>query len=195
MVRAAEPPACQHKSTKKGPYICQMETRGTASGYQQFAKNTLPKWKLKANWILRQYARIWCLGESPDTINFDIAFNDVLVQFLLDEGFSEKDAETCLNLAYKKYSSHQECKPTFSTLADKWQWIVKNGLTESLFRKFMSEEVIGKIFCVSRFTEKALDEGIEVTDFILQPWLHYEYYLKLPAIPPVGHEGISDPEG
>jgi len=68
-----------------------MEPRAENQDQQCPAETALPKWKLRANWILRQYARIWCLRDNIYSINFDVAFRDVFVQLFMDEGMLEKE--------------------------------------------------------------------------------------------------------
>jgi hypothetical protein len=172
-----------------------METRAEASAQKQPPEEPLPKWKLKANWILRQYARIWCLKNNLHTINFEIAFKDVFIQFFffLDEGLLEKDAEGCITFAYNEYHLTHGRYPAFLFLADKWEWIVKNGLFAFLKNKFLADDTIEKIFYVARYTEECLGDN---EDFILcfpGPWIDYEHCLSLPCLPPRGHEWVDDP--
>jgi len=191
MVRAAEPHACQRKGTKKASYLYPMETR--AENLQSTEASILPKWKLKANWILRQYARIWCLHDNIHSINLDVAFRDVFVQLFLDEGLLEKDAECCIVFAYNEYRSRHGRDPRFFTKSGKWRWIAKKGLFSFLKKKFLSDKTIQKIFYVARYTETTIGQDERFFFSSYGPWIDFEECLALPCLPPREHEWVDDP--
>jgi hypothetical protein len=195
MVRAAEPPASLRKGTKKAPYICGMETRAGASAQKQPTKETLPKWKLKANWILRQYFRIWCWKDHEYSINFDVAFKDVYTQFFLDNGLLSKDAESCITFAYNEFRLQHGHYPVFRNKdVAKWKWIIKKGMFSFLRERFLSDKTIKKIFYIAWRTEIMLSvAGNPIFDCTKLPSINFDYYLSLPCIPPCGHEWVDDP--
>jgi hypothetical protein len=181
---------------EKVPHICRMEPRAAAQEQHRSAENILPKWKLKANWILRQYAKIWGREDYLYTIDFDSAFKDVFVQFFLDEGLLEKDAQTCIMFAYNEYRQRHKRDPIFYTQARKWKWIAENGLFSFLKKKFLLDETIKEVLRIAYKTEIAKKEGAFDIDWLLNlrnPFFDYDYYLDLPCLPPNGHEWVDDP--
>jgi hypothetical protein len=196
MVRAAEPPACRDKGTKMAPYIWRMEPRAENQKHQCPTENALPKWKLKANWILRQHAKIWAREDYLYTIDFDSAFKDVFIQFFLDEGLLEKDAQTCIMFAYNEYRQRHGRDPVFYTQARKWKWIAENGLFVFLKKKFLLDDTIDVLLQIAYETEIAEKEGAFEIDWLFDlknPFFGYDYYLNLPCLPPNGHEWVDDP--
>ena len=179
---------------EKLAYFCYVETRAENSE-QHYSVNTgLPKWWLKANWIVRQYARIWCLQDNLLSINFEVAFRDVFVQLFLDEGLLEKDAESCITFAYNEFRLQHRCLPYFPTKAKKWEWIIENGLFLFLKHKFLSNKAIQDALYVADYTERTIGVVGEHRIFSFHgPWIDYEYYLAAPCLPPYGHEWVDDP--
>jgi hypothetical protein len=170
-----------------------MEPRAETQNQYCPAETALPKWKLKANWILRQYARIWCLRDNIYSINFDVAFKDVFVQLFIDEGMIEKDAECCITFAYNEYCVRHGREPRFFTKSDKWKWISENGLFSFLKSKFLTDETIENIFYVARYTEATIGQNENFIFNFRGPWIDYEYCLALPCLPPKEHEWVDDP--
>ena len=190
-------PYLRPASTKvrKAQYIWRMEPRAENKGIHYPIESVLPKWKLKANWILRQYARIWREGVGLYTINFDVAFKDVFVQFFIDEGLIEKDAECCIKFAeaeYEKYASQHEDEVGigFFTSAERWRWIVEKGLFSFLKPKFLSDGTIYEVLDIAEKTE--IDLEIYNPKNATQPWIDYEYCESLPCVPPHDHEWVEE---
>jgi len=170
-----------------------METR--AENLQPAVAEGLPKWKLKANWILRQYAKIWRGDTDFTTADFDNAFKDVFVQFFLDEGLLEEDAEGCIKFAmhvYEEHHSHHEDELGigFFTDAEKWMWIVEKGLFSFLKPKFLSDGTILEILHIAERTE--IDLEIYNPKCAKHPCIDYEYCLSLPCLPPRGRERVEE---
>jgi hypothetical protein len=167
----------------------------TMSSENTCSSNELPKWRLKANWILRQYARIWLGIDSPNTINFNDAFEDVFFQFFLDEGLLEQDAKGCIRFAEYAYEEHCSLNEDglgerFFTSAERWKWIVEKGMFSFLKDKFLEDGTISQILYIADYTEKA--NILPLKDYT-GPWIDYEYCLALPCLPPLGHEWVDDP--
>ncbi len=173
-----------------------METRTDTSG-QKPTESALPKWKQKANWILRQYSRIWNFRDDFYTLDFEVAFKDVFVQLFLDEGLLEKDAEGCITFAYNEFRLRHGCEPVFPTKGKKWEWICENGLFSFLKNEFFSHWVIEEVLYIADYTEQTLKEYEEYLDydFIFRyknPGIYWSDY-DFPCLPPHGHEWVDDP--
>jgi len=180
---------------RKARYIWRMEPRAETQNQYCPAETALPKWKLKANWILRQYIRIWCWEDHEHTIDFDVAFKDVYTQFFLDNGLLEKDAEGCITFAENEYRLQHGRYPMFRSQVKRWKWIIKKGMFSFLREKFLSDKTIKKIFYIARRTEILLSvAGKPIFDCTQLPLINRNYYLSLPCIPPRGHEWVDAPE-
>jgi hypothetical protein len=117
----------------------------------------------------------------------------VFVQFFLDEGLIEKDAEGCIKFAYNEHQLRYGHAPFFYTKADKWEWIVENGLFSFLKDKFLSDETIKTIFYVARYTESTIGINDGFIFHFYGPWIDYEKCWALPCLPPHNHEWVDDP--
>jgi hypothetical protein len=171
-----------------------MDLRAENQNQHWPAETALPKWKLKANWILRQYVRIWCGEDHEHSIDFDVAFKDLYIQFFLDNGLLEEDAKSCITFAENEYRLMRDHYPTFWCDVGKWKWIIKKGMFYFMREKFLSDKTIKKIFYIARRTEIMLGAaGKPIFDRTKLPSTNLDYYLSLPCMPPRGYEWGDDP--
>jgi hypothetical protein len=119
----------------------------------------LPKWKLKANWLLKQLIHIW-YGEAPpsplfDGRNFVRTFLHIMEQYLQDCGSPAPQAELDICLIKRRitFAAIHGSKPQFTSQAHEAEWIAEAVATHRLSFELITDDTIKMIIRLSHAIE------------------------------------------
>ena len=91
----------------------------------------IPKWKLKANWLLKELILIWQGRSETNSLfegrNFVQTFIQVIEQYLLDCGSltPQAELEICLTKGRITFAARHGSKPIFTSQAMEADWIAE----------------------------------------------------------------------
>jgi len=148
----------------------------------------LPKWRLKANYLMRQLARIWYgklpVRDYPNSPEFDRLFLGVMCQFVEDHGINGKEVLRWIRLRKKEFEVVHGKEIRFSNRESELYWMVRSGIPKELHEAFASDETIQLIIAVAAFI---LDYEKEEKEPPYEPvgWMKSpDYYEVLPVLEP-----------
>ncbi len=172
-----------------------MTTHGKNIGSQKVEpeKNELPKWRLEANFLLRELARLWYGRKSIFNLKYgydkdspfwrDFVFRFVNMIYIFGEahGVASEEASKRLLEANRKWLIWHGGKPTFTDpyYEAKWHAIQMLGddLTEKLFNDFDVRAILSFVGYIYTFAS----EG-KLPPYTSLEWLKpLEYYESLPV--------------
>jgi len=131
-----------------------METHEATLSHQKSMEETLPAWKLGANWLMQKIAYAW-YGLEPvqnylDGPEFLSYFTEIIVQYLVDiDENRERTYDMARNVLYHCVVHQKEifyvrhgAEPSFTLPADEADWLME--VVCLYFKRFdlMSEEMI-----------------------------------------------------
>jgi len=181
-----------------------MTTHGKNIGSQKVGpeKNELPKWRLQANFLLRELARLWYGRKSIFNLKYgydketpfwrEFVFHFVNMTYLFGEahGVDPKEAAKRLIEANRKWLIWHGGKPTFSDpyYEAKWHAIQMLGddLAEKLFDDFDVRAILSFVGYIYTFASEGklppYTSQRKLPSYTSFEWLKpLEYYESLPV--------------
>jgi hypothetical protein len=174
-----------------------MATHGENIGSRKVEPETngLPKWRLKANYVMRELARTWYGKDSAlpfpvDPHRFEHLLIEVLWQFVEDHSIRGSSVLEMLRHARKEFEAIHGREIEFKDWIDRFDWMIEAGLPAHLHKEFSRDELIQDILrTIEWLIHYATDEE-EKTEPPLpsMSWLKpLEHYEALPVLPPTPH--------
>jgi len=153
-------------------------------------KRNLPKWKLKANWLLRELARIWYGKTEPYPLfegeNFFNAFTDIILQSVLDLYNTEKEAWLDPDMGYRlEILFYGPAKPDASCLTQVGRAREMLVLSVKILNKwpFAKGKTILNILWLANEIEARLKSGDKPPYKPIKRIRDLSYYENLPVLP------------
>jgi hypothetical protein len=170
-----------------------MTTHGENMGSRKVEPETheLPKWRLKANYVMRKLARAW-YGELPPQVarnypkskEFEHAIIDITWHFSEEVGMPGKYMMENLRRAKKKFEDIHGHKLVFEGVSAKLEWIIKTAVPTSRYEEFMQDELIQSILRTAAWIFSYDVEDLD-PPYSPEDWLKpLEYYEALPVLEP-----------
>ena len=122
----------------------------------------IPKWKLKANWLLRELIRIWQGYADPKFLfeehSFVHTFKKIMEQYLEDRGSSASQAELdiCLTKMRITFAARHGSKPTFTSQAVEADWMTEAVAIYRLDFELITDDTIKIIIRLASAIEDIL---------------------------------------
>jgi len=154
----------------------------------------IPKWKLKANWLLKELIHIW-QGYSEFEVlfherNFINAFMHIMEQYLQDRGSSAPQAELdiCLTKRRITFAARHDSKPTFTSQAMEADWIAESVAIHRLDFELITDDTIKIVIRLASVIEDILQTCSTIPSDYLQSVEELldkpvPYINELPVIP------------
>jgi len=171
-----------------------METHEATLSHQKSMEETLPNWKLQANWLMRKIAYAW-YGLEPvqnyvDEPNFLPYFTEIIIQYLVD--IDENKERTydmarnvlnyCIFHQKEVFYVRHSANPSFTLPADEAEWIMEAVCLYVKRFDLMSEEMIW-IINTARILQSLLKTYNRRPVDSLMTVLPLSYYEDLPNSP------------
>jgi len=147
----------------------------------------LPKWRLKANWLLRELARIWYGKAEPYPLfeeqNFVKAFSDIMIQSFLDlfalDDRIWNNLECILMIIYEPDTK----KIAYETQASQAREVLMRTLVLLHKRPFLYGKVVTDILWMAHKIEVRLKAGQKPPYKPVKGLRDLSYYESLPVLP------------
>jgi hypothetical protein len=161
-----------------------------AQAFQKSRSETPPQplWRLKANYLMRQLARIWYgklpIRGYPNSIEFESQFLGVMCQFVEDHGIDGKEVLRWIRWRKEEFEAIHGKEITFRDRESELDWIVSSGIPKELHELFARDEIIQHIIVTAAAIldyEKEEKEPPYKSDCWLKP---LDYYEQLPVLEP-----------
>jgi len=126
------------------------------------AHTETPKWKLKANWLLKEIIGIWQGYSEPESLfkdrNFICTFMHIMEQYLEDYGSCAPQAELdiCIRKRRIIFATRHGSEPTFINQAREAEWIAEAVAIHCLQFELIKDDVIEMIIEVAYAIEDIL---------------------------------------
>jgi len=174
-----------------------MEIHEATLSHQKLTEQTLPNWKLKANWLVQKIAYAW-YGLEPlqnyvDNPKFLSYFTEIIIQYLVDiDENKERTHDMARNVLYYCTFHQKEvfyvrhgANPSFTLPADEAEWIMEAVCLYVKRFDLMSEEMVW-IINTSRILQSLLKtynrspvDGL----MTVSPLSYYENLSSSPILP------------
>jgi len=121
-----------------------------------------PKWKLQANWMLKELIHIWWGYSEPKSLfegrNFVQTFMQIMEQYLQDCGSSAPQVELdiCLTKRRITFAARHGSNPTFTSQALESDWIAEAVAIHRLQFELITDDTIEMIIRVAHAIEDIL---------------------------------------
>jgi hypothetical protein len=166
-----------------------MTTHGENLGSRKVEPETngLPKWRLRANFLLRELARMWYGEKSifdPGSVytwrDFVFLFIELIYAFGEEHGVSEKEASKRLFEAYQRWLTWHGGRPTFSSPCYEAKWYAIQMLGEELAEKLFDYFDVGVILSFVEYAYTFARRGAMPP---YKPFARLEAYEDFEALP------------
>jgi hypothetical protein len=170
-----------------------MTTHGENIGSRKVEPETqsLPKWQLKANYVMRRLARAWYgklasyeARSYPKSKDFERAILDITWHFSEESGMPGNYMLEALRRAKKRFEDIHGREIEFEGVTAKIEWIIKTTVPTSAYKEFIQHEVIQSILHIAAwifsYDVDDIDPPYDPVDW-LKP---LEYYEALPVLEP-----------
>ena len=134
----------------------------------------IPKWKLKANWLLKELICIWQGYADPKSLfegrGFVKTFMQVMEQYLRDRGSSapQIELETCMTIRRLTFATRHGSKPTFTSQPMEADWIAEAVAIHRLDFELIMDETIKIIIRLASAIEDILQTCGTIPSHYLQ---------------------------
>jgi len=134
----------------------------------------IPKWKLKANWLLKELIRIWQGYTDPKSLFerqiFVHTFKKIMEQYLEDRGSSAPQAELdiCLTKSRITFSARHGSTPAFTSQAMEADWIAEAVAIHRLDFELITDDTIKSIIRLA----SAIEDILQTCGTIPSDYLH-----------------------
>jgi len=121
-----------------------------------------PKWKLKANWLLKELVRIWEGSAAPAPLfeggNFVTIFKHLMAQYLQDCGFGAPQGmlDICITQRRITFSAIHGTAPTFASQTCEAEWIAEAVALHVKRLELMEDDTLKLIFRLAHAIEDIL---------------------------------------
>jgi len=132
------------------------------------------KWKLKANWLLKELIRIWQGYADPKFLfeghSFVHTFKKIMEQYLEDQGSSAPQAEfdICLTKRRITCAARHGSNPTFTSQAMEADWIAEAVAIYRLDFELITDDTIKSIIRLASAIEDILKTCCTIPSDYLQ---------------------------
>jgi hypothetical protein len=166
-----------------------MATHGENIGSRKVEPETngLPKWRLKANFLLRELARMWHGQKSifdPESEyswrDFVFLFIELTYAFGEEHGVSEKEAAMRLFEANQRWLKWHGMRPTFASPYFGAKWHAIQMLGEELAEKMFDDFDVGVILSFIEYAYSRASNG-ELPPY--KPFARMKAYENFEALP------------
>jgi hypothetical protein len=147
-----------------------------------------PLWRLKANYLMRQLARIWYgklpIRDYPNSIEFESLFLGIMCQFVEDHGINGEEVLRWIKWRKEEFKAVHGKDVMFRDRTSELDWIVRSGIPKELHEVFARDEMIQCIIVTAGAILGYEKEGKEPP---YEPgcWLKpLDYYEQLPVLEP-----------
>jgi hypothetical protein len=167
-----------------------MKTHGENLGSRKVEPKTQnqPLWRLKANYLMRQLARIWygkLLGRGyAKSSEFERLFIEIMCQFVEDHGGNGKDVLHWIEFGKQAFEVVHGKEITFKNRISELDWMIRNGVPKELREEFAKDALIQDIIRTAEWILNYEEEG-EEPPYEPTIWLRpLDYYEQLPVVEP-----------
>jgi hypothetical protein len=164
-----------------------MTTRGENIGSHKVEPETQnqPLWRLKANYLMRQLARIWygklSQRDYPNSAEFERLFLEIMCQFVEAHGGNRNEVLRVINRRREEFEAVHGMEIRFKDRICKFWWMVRNGIPKELYDAFAKDEIIQSILWTAEWLLDYEEEGKE-PPYEPAAWLNpLDYYERLPV--------------
>ena len=149
----------------------------------------IPKWKLQANWLLKELIRIWQGYADPKFLfeghSFVHTFKKIMEQYLEDQGSSAPQAEfdICLTKRRITCAARHGSNPTFTSQAMEADWIAEAVAIYRLDFELITNDTIKNIIKLASAIEDILQTcGTISSDYLQSVDMRIPDINELPVI-------------
>jgi hypothetical protein len=167
-----------------------MTTHGENLGSHKVEPETqnLPLWRLKANYLMRQLARIWygklSQRDYPNSAEFERLFLEIMCQFIEEHVYNRNEVRNVLKQRREEFEAIHGRKIGFKDRVRKFWWMVRNGIPKELYDAFAKDEIIQSILWTAEWLLDYEEEEKE-PPYEPAPWMKpLDYYEQLPVLEP-----------
>ena len=167
-----------------------MTTHGENLGSRKVEPETQnqPLWRLKANYLMRQLARIWygkLLGRDyAKSSEFERLFIEIMCQFVEDHGGNSKDVLHWIEFGKQAFEIVHGKEITFKDRISELDWMIRNGVPKELREEFAKDALIQDIIRTAEWILNYEEKG-EKPPYEPTIWLKpLDYYEQLPVVEP-----------
>jgi hypothetical protein len=167
-----------------------MTTHGENIGSHKVEPETQnqPLWRLKANYLMRQLARIWygklSQRDYPNSAEFERLFLEIMCQFVEAHGGNRNEVLNVINRQREEFEAVHGRKIRFKDRVREFWWMVRNGIPKELYNTFADDEMIQSIFWTAEWLLDYEEEEKE-PPYEPAPWMKpLDYYEQLPVLEP-----------
>jgi hypothetical protein len=158
----------------------------------EMVQDDLPKWRLKANWLLRELARMWygqksifdlskgCGPGSDFWREFVFLFGEVTKFFGQEHGLTEKEMNKHLQEAHRVWVMWHGIDPVFSSPYFEAKWYAIRRLGEELAEKLFDDFDVGVILSFVEYAHTFASKGKKPP---YDPFARLEAYEDFEALP------------
>lgn len=175
-----------------------MSTHGKNIGSRKVESETngLPKWRLKANYLMRELARTWYGKDSAlpfpvDLHQFERLLIEVIWQFVEDHGLRGKCVLEWLGEARREFEATHGREIKFKEWVDRFDWIIEAGIPilkwhEEFSRDEVIQDILRTIEWLIHYAtdEKEKSEPPFPSAVWLKPIEYYETFASWPVLAP-----------
>ena len=167
-----------------------MTTHGETHGSRKVEPEmqNLPLWRLKANYLMRQLARVWygkLFGRGyAKSSEFERLFIEIMCQFVEDHGGNGKDVLHWIEFGKQAFEVVHGKEITFKDRISELDWMIRNGVPKELREEFAKDALIQDIIRTAEWILNYEEEG-EKPPYKPTVWLRpLDYYEQLPVLAP-----------
>jgi hypothetical protein len=167
-----------------------MTTHGENLGSRKVEPETQnqPLWRLKANYLMRQMARIWygklSQRDYPNSAEFERLFLEIMCQFIEEHVYNRNEVRNVLKQRREEFEAIHGRKIGFKDRVRKFWWMVRNGIPKELYDAFAKDEIIQSILWTAEWLLDYEEEEKE-PPYEPAPWMKpLDYYEQLPVLEP-----------
>jgi hypothetical protein len=145
-------------------------------------------WRLRANYLMRQLARIWYgklpVRDYPNSPEFECLFLGIMCQFVEDYGGDGGEVLHRVKWGRESFEFVHGREITFKDRVCELDWMIRKGIPKELHERFMRDEVIQDIIRTVEWILAYEGEGKE-PPYERPVWLEsLDYYEALPVLGP-----------
>ena len=150
-------------------------------------RSSSPKWRLKANWLLRELVRIWYGKAEPYPLfekqNFVEAFTSIMIQSFLDIFEFDDTIWNILEYMLRTIYEPDTKRIVHETQASQAREVLMKTLVLLHKRPFLYKRVVTDILWMAHQIEKRLKAGQKPPYKPVRGMRGLSYYESLPVLP------------
>ena len=147
-----------------------------------------PLWRLKANYLMRQLARIWYgklpIRDYPNSSEFERLFLGIMCQFVEDHGVKGQEVLHWIKWGKQSFAVVHGREITFKDRVAELDWMIRQGIPKDLHERFAGDVLIHDIIRTVEWI-LAYEKEEKEPPYERSVWLEsLDYYEALPVLAP-----------